>query len=308
MREMVLNHASVPARDDSNFVNWLKDLAQGMALLVDNKVSGKNLRVCQKGSGRHENLFHALNILRSSGAREEYIFIVSLATKTPLLYEVDERINDRFRSCETTEFPEDHGAPLVLCAITDWIAVGFPTAPLWDNDQLKISFDEILDDESIAVTTEYIDNLTRSIHAGPICDRHEGKFLAGINPVFLWNNREKAFPFLTFGPDVEKNLTEIQSREFHTVVKRLIALNKTAMIWPNKGGTIPPWRTHVTPESYSVNRSKKLRQARVFKSCDGTHKLFEWHARFGSAGRIHIRFDQKLFEIEVGYIGGHLPL
>jgi len=279
-----------------------------MAFLVDNKVSGKNLRVCQTGSDRHENMFHALNILRSSGAREEYRFIVSLATKTPLLNEVDERINDRFRACENTEFPEDDGAPLVLCAITDWIAVGFPTEPLWDSDSLEIHFDEILDDESITGTTEYIDNLTRSIHAGPICDRHEGKFLAGIEPVVLWNNREEAFPFLTFGPGVEKNLTEIQSREFHTVVKKLAALNKTAMIWRDEGGTIPPWRTHVTPETDSVNLSKKLREARRFKSRDGTHKLFEWHARFGRAGRIHLRFDLSLREIEVGYIGGHLPL
>ena len=279
-----------------------------MALLVDKKVSGKNLRVCQKGYDSYENMVHALNILRASGTREEYIFIVSLATKTPLLNEVDESINDRFRACENTEFPEDDGAPLVLCAITDWIAVGFPTTPLWDNNSLEVHFDEILDDESIAGATEYIDNLTRSIHAGPICDRHEGKFLAEIKPVFLWNNREEAFPFLTFGPGVEKNLTEIQSREFQTVVKKLVALNKTAMIWRDEGGAIPPWRTHVTPETDSVNRSKKLKQTRVFKSCDGKHKLFEWHARFGSAGRIHLRFDRGLLEIEIGYIGAHLPL
>ena len=305
---MVLNHASVPARDDSNFVNWLKDLAQGMALLVDNKVSGKNLRVCQTGYDKYENMVHALNILRSFGAREEYIFIASLVTKTPLLNEVDESTSDRFRACENTELPGDDGSPLVLCAITDWIAVGFPTDPLWDNDSLEIHFNEILDDESITGTTEYIDNLTRSIHASPICDRHEDKFLAGNNPVFLWNNREQAFPFLIFGPGVEKNITEVQSREFHTVVKKLVALNKTAMIWRDKGGAIPPWRTHVTPESDSVNRSKKLREARRFKSRDGTHKLFKWHARFGSSGRIHLRFDRNLLEIEVGYIGGHLPL
>jgi len=305
---MVLNHASVPARDDSNFINWLKDLAQGMALLINNNVSGKILRVCQTGYDRYENLHHALDLLRASGAREEYVFIASLTTKTPLLHEVDEGIKDRFRACENTEFSEDDGAPLVLCAITGWIALGFPTAPLWDNDQLEIHFDEILDDGSIAGTTEVIDSLTRSVHASPICDRHEGKFLTGINPTRLWNNRERTFPYLIFGPGVEKNLTEIQTREFHTVVKKLVALNKTATIWREKGGTTPPWRTHVTPESDSVNRNKKLREARIFKSDDGTNKLFDWHARFGNAGRIHLRFEPDTFEIEVGYIGGHLPL
>jgi hypothetical protein len=45
----------------------------------------------------------------------------------------------------------------------------------------------------------------------------------------------------------------------------------------------------------------------VFSS-QGTQKLFEWHARFGSSGRIHLRFDPSSYEVEIGYIGPHLPL
>lgn len=36
--------------------------------------------------------------------------------------------------------------------------------------------------------------------------------------------------------------------------------------------------------------------------------IFEWHARFGSGGRIHLRFDASIREVEIGYVGRHLPL
>ena len=51
-----------------------------------------------------------------------------------------------------------------------------------------------------------------------------------------------------------------------------------------------------------------LREARRFRSSRGTRELFEWHARFGGNGRIHLRIDSTTREIEVGYIGHHLPL
>ena len=51
-----------------------------------------------------------------------------------------------------------------------------------------------------------------------------------------------------------------------------------------------------------------LREARRFRSVKGTRVIFEWHARFGSGGRIHLRFDAGVREVEVGYVGDHLPL
>ena len=64
----------------------------------------------------------------------------------------------------------------------------------------------------------------------------------------------------------------------------------------------------VTPESTRVMRDPVLREARGFRSHRGTREIFEWHARFGSGGRIHLRFDPDSREVEIGYIGPHLPL
>ncbi len=204
--------------------------------------------------------------------------------------------------CNPGVEPPEDGEPLVLCAITDWIAVGFPSDPVWDSDRLAVSFSELLLDESIEETSETIDNLARSVHARLICERHRAAFLLQ-SPSALWEQREKAFPNLVFGPDVE-----MPSEFFGPIVRRLTDLDKSAAEWRDVGGASPRWPCKVTPESERVRNNEKLLDARRFRSRRGTRELFEWHARLGSGVRIHLRFDADSREIEIGYIGPHLPL
>ena len=63
----------------------------------------------------------------------------------------------------------------------------------------------------------------------------------------------------------------------------------------------------MSPESVESMKNRKFREARRFRTSHGTHELFEWHARFGDHGRIHLRFDPESHEVEIGYIGWHLP-
>ena len=74
------------------------------------------------------------------------------------------------------------------------------------------------------------------------------------------------------------------------------------------GSAMPSWTRKVTPESQPVMNDPRLREERRFRSHRGTRELFEWHARFGSSGRIHLRMDPSSREVEIGYIGPHLPL
>ena len=188
-----------------------------------------------------------------------------------------------------------------LCAITDGIAVGFPSNG-WDRDQLTVRFNELSDDDIILEASETIDNLTRIAHARSICERHRDVLRQCKNFAELWENRTIAFPHLVFGPDVEVNAADLQ-----TVINKLTSLDDTAAKWRDIGGAVPPWMSKVTPESGSVMNNEKLREARRFRSHHGTRELFEWHARFGSGGRIHLRFDPRTFEVEIGYIGKKLP-
>ena len=157
-----------------------------------------------------------------------------LSTKCPLLNEVELDIKDRFLACEAKELPREDGEPLVFCAITNWIAVGFPSDPVWDSDRLTVSFNELLHDESIEETSEIIDNLTRSVHAHLIYERYRADFLQFQSPSALWERREEVFPNLVFGLDVE-----LPSEFFWSIVRRLTDLDKSAAEWRNVGGTLP---------------------------------------------------------------------
>ena len=313
MRELVLNHASVlvPGSNRHEISAWLRELAEGMRRLVEAEVVLKSLRTahalyetrCLPGY----SLFDAYLALQRGGFREEFRLLMGLADKQPLLMEVGPDVKDRFLACVDRTLPSGDGEPLVFCAVTDGVAVGFPSAPEWDRDRAVVHFDELLPDETNERRSEGIDQLTRTEHAEPICARHRHQIRAGSDPVSLWENRAAAFPNLMFGPEVEDNLRRY-AHLFSTIVGKLDVLDASARDWANGGGPMPNWKTKVTSESNSVMNNSALRKARRFPSHHGTHKLFEWHARFGSNGRIHLRFDPELREVEVGYIGSHLPL
>ena len=312
MREMVLNHASVsvPCSNSAEISTWLRDLAAGMRQLLESEVVEKSLRnarnlydtQCLPGY----SLFNAYLELRSRGYREEFRFFMGLTDRQPLLIEIDPHIGDRFLACEEQTLPVPDGEPLVLCAIADWIVIGFPSAPIWDRDRITVCFNELLPDEKVKEASEEIDQLTRSAHAGPICDRHRERLLVGSDPVTLWENRQAVFPYLAFGPDVESNLKG-QAHLFSTIVGKLVALDRSAREWRDEDPA-PPWKTNVTPESTLKMKNRSFQETRKFRSHRGTREIFEWHARFGDGGRIHLRFDPATKEVEVGYIGPHLPL
>jgi len=281
-------------------------------MLVRDSVVQKILRMSQP---LHEtycladwSLFDAYQELRQRGAREEYLFLMRLGAKLPLLSDAGEDVADRFRACEAKTLPWRDGEPLVFCAITDGIAVGFPSDPVWDRNQIAIDFDELLPDDSFQETTETIDNLSRSAHAQPICERHRTDLRQFNDVSALWRNRGEAFPNLLFGPDVARQLQAVGAGLISPVVKRLASLDESAGEWSVTGGATPRWKCNVTPESDSVMSNATLREARRFRSQHGTRELFEWHARFGSGGRIHFRFVSHTREVEIGYIGQHLPL
>ena len=284
-----------------------------MRRLVEAEVVLKSLRTAHAVYNtqclRGYSLFDAYLTLQSGGFREEFRLLMGLTDKQPLLMEVGPDVKDRFLACEEQTLPAGDGEPLVFCAITDAIAVGFPSAPEWDRDRVTVHFDELLPDETLEPTSEEIDQLTRSAHAAPICDRHRARVRLGVasDPIALWNNRGAAFPNLVFGPGVQGDLGKF-AHLLSTIVGKLAALDASARDWLDRGGPAPIWNTKVTSESRAVMTNPALREARRFRSHLGTREIFEWHARFGDHGRIHLRFDAESREVEIGYIGRHLPL
>ena len=312
MREMILNHASLAPAGWRDTLEFLPELADGMAGLVRDGAAQATLRMSQS---LHEtrwpdegSLFNAFLEIKRRGARDQSLFLLKLTEKAPLLSGLGPDVTDRFQRCETTTLPRNDGAPLVLCAITDAIAVGLPSEPVWDRGRLPVDFLELLPDGTCADAHEEIDNLARSAHAGPIIERHRSRLRRlCLDAADLWDRREELFPHLSFGLDVEGHLAELNPGLLSTLVNRLADLHDSAAAWPDAGGAEPPWTCRVTDESKSVKETPKWRDARRFRSAAGEPLLFLWHARFGKAERIHLRFDASKSEIEIGYVGPHLP-
>ena len=310
MREMVLNHASLAAGNSCVAVCFLKDVVSGMAQLVTQGVTAKALRTarhltetpCAPGF----SLYDATERLRRDGAREEYLFLVRMTTKTPLLSSVEAAAEHRFLMCEARYLPAEDGEPLLLCALTGGVAIGFPTSVEWDRDRITVVFDELQPDgTTFNEETEDIDHLARASHADLIYERHQEHRHVDPSPRELWDNRRAKFPWLVFGPDVEAHLLQVP--RLHIVEKRLTELNEDAERWRRDGGAMPRWTCGVVNERKELRNNPRLREARRFKSCSGGAKLFMWHVRFGRGWRIHLRFDEKCREVEIGYIGPHLP-
>ena len=317
MREMILNHASLAAAGRHEAAAWLMDVLNGIEILVRSRVVSQGiLRMYRPlheiGCPGDWSLFDVARELLEQDKRDEFRSFMRLSSKVSFLSDVDPDVKNRFLGCEATECetkklrPED-GAPLVLCAITDGVAVGFPSEPVWDRDRVSVAFRELLSNDTFQKADKAIDSLARPAHAGPIANRHRERLRSRIKtPADLWNQRAAAFPNLTFGPDVEEQLGKVNV--LSTVVNRLADLDAAAADWEGAGGAAPPWTCKVTPESETVKNDVKLREARRFRSSRGGRALFMWHARFGDSGRIHLQFDARQRTVEIGYVGGHLPL
>lgn len=316
MREIVLNHASIKAPSEDTAVEWLKDLVLGLSSLVGAGLAVATLRARHAPSEIYclpgKSLFSVSIDLLQSGARDEFRFFSALNSKIPLMNDADPQAEARFLTCQHRTLGGDCGEPLLYCAITGAISVGFPSAPEWKGDSLVVSFEELLPDGDLEEWDEDIDNVAQNQHALSVINRHRSELRKHLSEAgsgdAIWINKEEAFPHLLFGRDVEAQLSAINPGELGTLVNRLAGLDEAAAAWSTDKGEAPNWRSKVTDENHSVKTNPRLREARRFQSRAGTRELFYWHARFGSHRRIHLRFDRTTFGVEVGYIGNHLPI
>lgn len=178
MREMVLNHPSALATGHipSEVVGWLADLALGVGSLVGEGVVKYELRTMKElyevDCLTDWALSDAMLEMRRMGYREEYLLLARLATRSPLLRGLPATLKDRFHGCEGVAMSPEEGKPLLLCAVADWVAVGLPSAPAWDQDAVVVEFDELLPDATTERRSRSVDNLTRRHHAVAISQRH----------------------------------------------------------------------------------------------------------------------------------------
>jgi hypothetical protein len=315
MRELIFNEASTAVLFPSlhQAQDALICLARGMAVLIQSgyvhSVFRARHHLYEIGIATDGTLLDCLlQMQRSRTGREESRLWMSLAYKAPLLTELPPDVVDRFQRCEPAAPESELGAALVLCAHLGAVAVSLRTEAGWDVDELIVEFIELLSDSTIVEVLEKVDNLARRTHAQTILARYRASALDQLTHATFWGNRRLVFPNLSFGLDVEEQVAVVGSDAFATIVRRLAELNAAAGQWITTGGPAPNWPCKVSPESQTTMNNEQLRRARVFRGPDGTARLYEWHARFGAVGRIHLGFNAATRTVEIGYIGSHLPL
>ena len=319
MREMVLNHASIAADNRYSAIQWLIGLAEGVRTIRDVGLATTHLwaskQLYEIQCTEEANLYELTIAMLSSTAKEQAALLMELSARVSLLKSPNPdkaagRAGISIGTSSNIALSAEDADPLRYCVKTDGIAVGFPSDPLWDRDTVDVLFNEISPDgDEIGDATDTIDNLTRPEHAIAILERHRTHLRHTIaNFEELWEQRESAFPNLVFGPDVEDQLQEINPGDLSAIVKKLSMIDQSAARWQVTDSAMPEWNGNVTPESNSVRNNPALISARRFRSNSGSTKIFEWHTRFGNAGRIHLRFDASTKLVEIGYIGKHLPL
>ena len=183
--------------------------------------------------------------------------------------------------------------------------MGSPSESIWDRDRLTVRFQELLPDETIEESSERIDNLTRSRHAARILERHRDQ---SSSEVHQWSRALGAEKAVVPPPPVRpgsRGTSQPDQRTRQGDRGRLAALDESAASWSS--GPTPDWLCGVRTESSAVMSTPKFLEARRFTSVTGNREVFALHASFGKGGRIHLRVDAARRQVEIGYIGGHLP-
>ncbi len=222
MREMVLNHTSLVPFDKRRSLAWFKDMALGMKALIDMQVCSlqQGLRMSHEGETTlYSMLFGELDGMSNPAIREELQFLGSLASRSPLLKDVDDDLEDRFMRCQEKTLPQEDGKPLLFCALSGGIAIGFCSDEAWDRDKLTVYFEELLPDETVAELCETVDNLTRPSHAQVIYSRHVDDLRRFADRAVLWSARDELFSSLKFLPEVEGQLMDLDSTAWVRVAK-----------------------------------------------------------------------------------------
>lgn len=315
MREMVLNHASLQVSSQNQFYGWIVEITQGISVLSKEQIVKLKLRIAKPLNDIFclpNQSFYDL-ILKDPEYSREYrdarLFFVRLTQKYPLLSGLSSSLESEFLGVELNSAALDSkdGEPIVLCALNKWISISFPIGN-WDSDLLNVQYHKIMKDSSFEVVETQIDNLARADHANGIINRQKDQTLSQLQSFEnLWEKKEIIFPNLLFGLNVENQIRKLPNGLLTTVSHKLKGLDQTAEKWKVEKTPNPNWVTKVTPESTKSMQSDQFRQERMFQSRDGTQKLYELHARFGSSGRIHLRIEHGTRIIEIGYIGWHLP-
>lgn len=185
----------------------------------------------------------------------------------------------------------------VLCALADFILISLQTSELWRFDRMGFQ---------VSGENYYFDHLTNSTHSAAVRLRRRNALRADLGISNFWRFRNRAFPNLRFGLDLEVHMRHFSARLFPLALKRLAELDERVRRWKDSGSIdLPQGPTAITPETPQTMANYGT--SRRFRGHDGVTRTFEDHMWIDKGHRIHLIRNTAERVVEVGYIGKHLP-
>jgi len=192
---------------------------------------------------------------------------------------------------------QEAGTDGIICAVMNFTLVGLLRCDLWRFDGMGF----------VSGSETYVfDHVAEPSHAEAIRGRRITARRSEAGARSLWSGRERLFPNLLFGLDVQNQLDKFSSTLVPLMVKRLAELDERAKMWCESAGAhFPDGSTEIKGETQRT--MKRYGKDRNFRGSDGVTKTFEEHVWIDKSHRIHLFRDVNKRGVEIGYVGRHLP-
>lgn len=134
-------------------------------------------------------------------------------------------------------------------------------------------------------------------------DRLEARHLMTRRNFFAY--RERAFPCLAWGQDVESQMERFPAEYLSLAFSRLANLDEIVRQW-RVSGTAMPEPGNLAFRNESELTMQNYGDLRRYRSASGQMATYETHVWIDTGNRLHFIIDAAHRGIEVGYLGPHL--
>ncbi len=239
--------------------------------------------------------------------------LVGVATQTDLPQEAGNALSDRFHRSEFhvsgASEPTASLAARGLGAafLLHGIGASLPSDGQWDRTRIPLRHQWLDDDCCEREANVEVLHVAEPRHveevSGALLRRSQQALAEGRSHDFA-DRKRVCFPHLRFGTEVDGQFAKVPQGYFARFVWKLVDLDHACMRWRRSEAARTP-EIPSSPESEPT--MQQYGHLRVFPDHERRNQTYEQHVRVGQAYRIHFRVVHKSKEIEIGYVGPHLP-
>ncbi len=182
------------------------------------------------------------------------------------------------------------GIDAFICAAMNFTLVGMLRDNLWGFDRMGFVS---------AGETYLFDHVAEPSHAEEIRGRRLAALRSELSPRSFWSLRDRVFPNLLFGLDVQGQVNKLNTTIVPLMFKRLAELDARARAWRESADDkFPDGVTEIKRET--PRTMARYGNDRRFCANDGVTKTFEHHMWIDRGHRIHLLLDAGGKRVEIG--------